>query len=262
MALAGTNQDCRRCCTHYSQRYHQVVGSFKSVQRFRQPCLPSFPCPIMLPDGTNCTPSDSPSIFGTGNCHGCSLYRQFLWKTHASDSTPAGPYDHALYLGYARAIIANLEESSHELMVALASTTQGMQFHCYNSHQQDWWHIIVHPTPQSEDPLLELPKFTDPIQYQPPAKSAFLQKTSYFTHLGYPSSYNIQNSPMILTLCIEAFTTHIEDALVGCHLPLPTQFPDLQLQIEDLVCLVLVPWDHIVRTSCSIALVSCQLDPS
>ena len=50
--------------------------------------------------------------------------------------------------------------------------------------------------------------------------------------------------------------------LMGYHLPFPTQFPDLQLQIEDLVCLVLVPWGHIVRTSYSIALANCQLDPS
>ena len=122
MALAGTNQDCKRCCTHYSQHYHPLVRSFKSVQRFRQPCLPSLPCPIILSDETTCTASDIPSIFGTGNCHGCSLYRQFLWKTRTSDSTATGPYNHALYLGCERAILANLEESSHELMVALAST--------------------------------------------------------------------------------------------------------------------------------------------
>ena len=257
MALAGTNQDCRHCSTHYSQHYHQVVRSFKSVQKFNQPYLPSFPCPIMLTDGTNCSASNSPSIFDAGSCHGCSLYRQFLWKTHTSDSTPSGPYAHTLYLGYERAILANLEESSHELMVALASTTQGMQFHCCNDYQTDWWYIIVHPTPQSEDSLFELPKFTDPIQYQPPSKSAFLQSMPYFTHLGNDlPSCNIQNSSMILTLCIEAFTPHIEDLIQGYHLPLPSQFPDLQLQIEDLVCLVLAPWGHIVSTSYPIALAS------
>ena len=82
MALAGTNQDCSHCNTHYSQHYQQVVRSFKSIQKFRQPCLPSCPCPILLTDGTNCSASSSPSVFGTGNCHGCSLYRQFLWKAH------------------------------------------------------------------------------------------------------------------------------------------------------------------------------------
>ena len=66
---------------------------------------------------------------------------------------------------------------------------------------------------------------------------------------------------MILTLCIEAFTPYIEDVLISYRLPLPTQFPDLQLQIEDLVCLVLVSWDRIVRTSYPIALVNCQLNP-
>ena len=148
-------------------------------------------------------------------------------------------------------------------MIALASTTQGMQFHCYNDHQKDWWYIIVHPTPQAEDPLFELPKFTDPIQYQPPSKSAFLQSMPYFTDLGYDlPSCNIQNSLMILTLCIEAFTPHIEDVIQSYHLLLPPQFPDLQLQTEDPVCSVLVPWDHILRTSYSIALASCGLDPS
>ena len=67
---------------------------------------------------------------------------------------------------------------------------------------------------------------------------------------------------MILTLCIEAFTPHIEDVLLGYDLPFPSQFPDFQLQIEGLVCLVLVPWDHMVRTSYPIALANCQLDPS
>ena len=148
-------------------------------------------------------------------------------------------------------------------MVALASSTQGMQFHCYNDHQKDWWYIIVHPTRQAEDLLFELTKFTDPIQYQPPSKSAFLQSMSYFTHLGYDlPCCNIQNSSMTLMLCIVVFTPHIEDAIQGYHLPLPSQFPDLQLQNEDLVCFALVPWIHIVRTSYSIALANCQLDPS
>ena len=67
---------------------------------------------------------------------------------------------------------------------------------------------------------------------------------------------------MILTLCIEAFTPHIEDVLWGYHLLLPGQIPDLQLQIENLVFLALVPWDHLVRTSYSAALANCQIDPS
>ena len=93
-------------------------------------------------------------------------------------------YNHTLYLGYEGAIVANLEESSHELMEALASTTQGMQYHCYSNHQKDWF-TIVHPTPQSEDLLSELPNVTDPIQYQDPAKTASLQSNPFFTYLGY-----------------------------------------------------------------------------
>ena len=145
-------------------------------------------------------------------------------------------------------------------MVALASTTQGVQFHCYSNHQKDWWYIIVHPTPQSEDLLFELPKYTDPIQYQPPNKSFFLQSQPYFTHVGYDiPSCNLQNSSMILSLCIEAFTPHIEQVIQDYHLPLSSEIPDPD---ADLVCLVLVPWDHMVRTSYSIALARCHLDPS
>ena len=158
-------------------------------------------------------------------------------ETHCSASIPTGPYNQTLYLGYERAIIANLEENSHELMEALASTTQGMQYHCYN-HQK------IHPTRQSEDPLSELPKFTDPIQYQAPAKTAFLQSNPYFyfTYLGSDlPSCNVQNSSMILTLCLEAFAPHIEDVLLEYRLPLPGKIPELQLQVENLVCLVLVP---------------------
>ena len=146
----------------------------QSVQTFRQSFLPSFPCPIMLTSGDNCSASHTPSVFGTGNCHGCSRYRQFLWKTHVSDSPPPSPYKHALYLGYDRAVIANLEDSSHELMLAIASTTLGSTFHQYSTDQQEWWEIIVHPTPPNKDPLSELPKFTDVITYQLPSKSFFL----------------------------------------------------------------------------------------
>ena len=63
-----------RCCTF------PLV--FKSIQKFRQPCLPSFPCPTMLTDGTNCSASSSPSVFGTGSCHGCSLYRTLMENPH------------------------------------------------------------------------------------------------------------------------------------------------------------------------------------
>ena len=182
--------------------------SYRYVQTFRQSFLPSFPCPIMLTSGDNCSASRSPSVFGTGNCHGCSLYRQFLWKTHVSDSPPPSPYQHALYLGYERAVIANLEDSLHELMLALASTIQGSTFHKYSTHQQEWWEISVHPTPQEEDPLSELPKFTDVINYQLPNKFFFLQSQAWFSHMGYDiPSCNIQNSSMILTLCLEAFTS-------------------------------------------------------
>ena len=95
LALGSTNSDCTRCGTHSSSHYQKVVQSYKYVQTFRQSFLPSFPCPILLTSG------HMPSVFGTGNCHGCSLYQQFLWRTHVSDSPPPSPYKHALYLGYA-----------------------------------------------------------------------------------------------------------------------------------------------------------------
>ena len=198
MALVGTNQDCQHCSAHYSRHYQQLVRTFKYVQSFRQSWLPSFPCPIMRTDGSSCSACNGPSIFSTGSCDGCSLYRQFLWKTHSFTSIPVGPCNQTLYLGYERASLANLEESSHELMEALASATQGVKFHRYNNHQKDLWFTIVHPTSQSEDPSSVLPEFTDPIRYQPPAKTTFLQSNPYFTCLGYDlPACNVQNSSMI-----------------------------------------------------------------
>ena len=159
MTLAGTNQDCQRCTTRYSQHYQSLIRSFKYVQSFRQPWLPSFPCPIMCADGENCSAHQSPSIYGAGNCDGCSLFRQYLWKLHSSSSSPVSPYNQTLYYGYERAIIATLEDSSHELMTALASTTQGLSFPCYSTPQQDWWYSIVHPTPNLlQGPVLRICK--------------------------------------------------------------------------------------------------------
>ena len=119
MALAGTNQDCQNCCTHYSQHYQQLVRTFRSVQSFRQSLLPSFPCPIMHTDGSNCSACNSPSIYGTGNCDGCSLYRQFLWKTHCSTSTPVNPYNQTLYLGLREASLPRLRKALLRLWLHL-----------------------------------------------------------------------------------------------------------------------------------------------
>ena len=103
-----------------------------------------------------------------------------------------------------------------------------------------------------------LPKFTDPIQYQPPAKTSFLQSNHTWDALP---SCNVQDSSMILTLCLEAFAPLIEDLVLEYHLPLPGKVLGLQLQTENLVCLILVPWDHLVRTGFSTALSYSEIDP-
>ena len=61
MALAGTNQDCQHCTTHYSQHYQNLIRTFKYVQSFCQPWLPSFPCPIRRTDGDNCSACTTPA---------------------------------------------------------------------------------------------------------------------------------------------------------------------------------------------------------
>ena len=53
----------------------------------------------------------------------------------------------------------------------------------------------------------------------------------------------------------------MEQLIYDYHLPQPTEVPDLNMKVSDLVCLVLVPWDHLVRTSCHLALRNCELDP-
>ena len=66
---------------------------------------------------------------------------------------------------------------------------------------------------------------------------------------------------MMLTICNEAFTPVIEDVITEYGLPLPSEVPSLQLTTPDVLGLVLLPWDHMVRTSYSLALQQFQITP-
>ena len=143
MSLAGTNPSCRVCTHEHWQHYEHLNKSFRSVKKFQQPKLESFPCPIMLPDGKNCVGSDD--IFGTGNCLGCVLYRDYIFKVHAAQHPPLCPYNNVLYLGYERAIIATLEDSSHELLESLQETCYSDTCTDSSEEFQAWWDKLVHP---------------------------------------------------------------------------------------------------------------------
>ena len=122
MALAGTNHSCR-ICIHEHRKYHDyLTRSFKSINKFRQPILPSFPCPSLLPYGKNCSGSDS--IFGKGGeCLGCVLYRDYIFKLHVLRNPPLSRYHNVTYIGYERSVIATLEDSSYELLDSLRDST-------------------------------------------------------------------------------------------------------------------------------------------
>ena len=106
------------------------------------------------------------------------------------------------------------------------------------------------------------PKFTDLIQYEIPKKTNFMMKHPYSTQLGNSiHSCNIQNVSMMLTICNEAFTPVIEDVITEYGLPLPSEVPSLQLTTPDVLGLVLLFWDHMVRTSYSLALQQFQITP-
>ena len=258
MALAGTNQSCNICKHEHWQHYDLLTRSFRSISKFPQPILPSFPCPAQLPDGENC--SAVQSVFGKGECFGCTLFRDYLFKYHSQKTPPLSPYESALYIGYERSVIAVLEESSYELLDALRDATYTNTFEDFTDSFKDWWDQLVNP--MDKDPLYELPKFTDLIQYEIPKKTNFMMKHPYFTQLGNSiHSCNIQSVSMMLTICNEAFTPVIEDVITEYGLPLPSEVPSLQLTTPDVLGLVLLPWDHMVRTSYSLALQQFQITP-
>ena len=258
MALAGTNQSCNVCIHEHWQHFEKLTSSFRSISKFQQPILPSFPCPAQLPDGENC--SAIQSTFGNGECFGCVLFRDYLFKYHSQRNPPLSPYHSALYIGYERSVIAVLEESSYELLDALRDATYTNTFEDFVDSFKDWWDQLVNPV--ENDPLYELPKFTDLIEYEIPKKTNFMMKQPYFTQLGNSiHSCNIQQVSMLLTICNEAFAPVIENVITEYGLPLPSEVPSLQLTTRDVLGLVLLPWDHMVRTSYSLALQQFQITP-
>ena len=121
MALAGTNQSYKICINEHWQHLEKLSSSFRSISKFQQPILPSFPCPAQLQDGVNC--SGVESVFGKGKCLGCMLFRDYLFKMHSQRNPPLSPYISAIYIGYERSVISVLEESSYELLDALRDAT-------------------------------------------------------------------------------------------------------------------------------------------
>ena len=178
MALAGTNSTCKVCINEHWQHYEHLTKSFRTINKIQQRKLESFPCPIMLQDGSNCDGSED--IFGTGNCLGCVLYRDDIFKVHAVRHPPLCPYNNVLYLGYERAIVATLEDSSHELLEALQEACYSDSYDKSTEELQAWWDKLVHPLEPDDDPLFELPKWTDPLEYQSPAKTSFMMQTPFF----------------------------------------------------------------------------------
>ena len=171
----------------------------------------------------------------------------------------------ALYIGYGRSVISILEEPSFELPDALrdATYTSTNTFDDFRDSFKDWWDQLVNP--MDEDPLYELPKFTDLIdliEYEIPKKTNFMMKQPYFTQLGSSiQSCNVQEVSMLLTICNEAFHPVIENAILAYGLPLPREVPSLDLKTPDVLGVVLLAWDHMVRTSFSMALQTFQIIP-
>ena len=258
MALAGTNQSCKICINEHWQHLEKLSSSFRSISKFQQPILPSFPCPAQLQDGVNCPGVNS--VFGKGECLGCMLFRDYLFKMHSQRNPPLSPYVSALYIGYERSVISILEESSYELLDALRDATYTNTFDEFRDSFKDWWDQLVNP--MDEDPLYELPKFTDLTEYEIPKKTNFMMKHPYFTQLGNSiQSCNVQEVSMLLTVCNEAFHPGIENAILEYGLPLPNEVPSFDLKTPDVRGLVLLPWDHMVRTSFAVALQTFQITP-
>ena len=89
-----------------------------------------------------------------------------------------------------------------------------------------------------------------------------MMKHPHFTQLGNSiQSCNVQEVSMLLTICNEAFHPVIENVIMDYGVPLPNEVPSLDLKTQDVLGLVLLPWDHMVRTSFSIALQTFQITP-
>ena len=258
MALAGTNSSCKVCTHEHWQHFEHLRKSFRSISKYHQPKLESFPCPIMLSNGDNCKGSED--IFGTGDCLGCVLYRDYIFKVHTLNHPPLCPYNNVLYLGYERAMIATLEDSSFELLDALQEASYSDLYNNAHEDLQIWWDRLVNPLEPDDDPLFELPKWTDQINYKAPNKTYFMMQTPFFTQLGNSiSSCNIQSCSHFLSLMEEALTPVAQNAVDEYSLPSPSSVANLDLTIKDLTALVWLPWDHMVRTSYSLALEHYQI---
>ena len=179
----------------------------------------------MLQSGDNC--SGSEDIFGSGDCLGCVLYRDFIFKIHAARHPPLCPYNNVLYLGYERAIIATLEDSSHELLEALQEACYGSTYGNATEELQAWWGKLVHRLDPDDDPLYELPRWTDPMNYQAPSKTSFMMTAPFFTQLGNSiPSCNVHGCPVLLTIIQEALLPLVENVILDesskppfCSLP-------------------------------------------
>ena len=195
MALAGTNSSCKVCTHEHWQHFEHLRKSFRSVSKYHQQKFESFPCPIMLPNGDNCKGSED--IFGTGDCLGCVLYRDFIFKVHTLNHPPLCPYNNVLFLGYKRAMIATLEDSSFELLDALQEASYRDLYNNAHEDLQIWWDRLVNPLEPDDDPLFELPKWTDPINYKAPNKTYFMMQTP-FLH-SWATLYHHATSKAVLT---------------------------------------------------------------
>ena len=189
----------------------------------------------------------------------CYLGTTFF-NLHSQRNPPLSPYVSALYIGYKRSVISILKKSSYELLDALRDATYTNTFDNFRDFFKDWWDQLVNSI--NEDPLYELSKFTDLIEYEVPKKTNFMMKHPYFTQLGNSiKSCNVQEVSMLLTICNEAFQPVIENAIMEYGLPLPNEVPSLDLKTQDVLGLVLLPWDHMVRTSFSMALETFHITP-
>ena len=60
MALAGTSSSCKVCTHEHWQDYDYFTKSFRILNKLQQTKLESFPCPIMLQRGVNCSGPGAP----------------------------------------------------------------------------------------------------------------------------------------------------------------------------------------------------------
>ena len=118
------------------------------------------------------------------------------------------------------------------------------------------------PLEPDDDRLFELPKWTDPIEYQAPAKTSFMTQNPFFTQLGNSvSSCNIHGCTTLLTIMEEVLLPLVENVILEYNLPTPNTVSSLQLTCKDLTTLVWLPWDHVVRTSYFMALDYFRITP-